>query len=262
MQDALVTIAQDAGATWLTEFRPFSAAHGAVFVTAALSMAAAATLGRRWRREGREAREWRLRLGWSLSIIAFQIYGIAWYAAPVRFAWDKSLPLHICDLVVWIAPLALLTQWRLARTVLYFWGVGLSTQAFFTPVLTAGAGSPEFWIFWVGHTQIVGSAIYDAVALGYRPRLRDVRDAFLFSLGYLALITPVNVACEWNYGYVGPSKPDAPTMIDKMGDWPLRLIPMIGLTLLAFLIAWAPWGIGRWWGERMEREGREAARSD
>jgi len=270
------TIAQDASATWLTEFEAFSPTHGVVFLTAMLAMAGAATIGLRWRMQGRERSEWRLRLWWSLFIIAFQIYGVAWYAWPDNFEWAKSLPLHICDLVAWVAPLALLTQWRIARTVLYFWGVGLSTQAFFTPVLQVGPSSPEFWIFWVGHTQIVGSAVYDAIALRYRPSLRDVAVAIGVTVGYLVLITPLNVACNWNYGYVGPRAPETPTIIDRLGDWPFRLLPMFALVSLAFLIAWAPWAIGRWWSDRTaiersrpatdergsERDDREGTRRD
>lgn len=233
----------DAAAPWLEEFRAFSGTHLVVFIATMTLMVGAATLGRRWRKEGRERAEWRFRLGWSLFIVAFQIYAVAWYAWPSRFELDRSLPLHICDLVVWLAPVALLTQGRLARTLLYFWGVGLSTQAFFTPVLTAGGASPEFWLFWVGHTQIVGSAIYDAVALGYRPGLRDLRNAFGVTLLYAVVVTPLNLACEVNYGYVGPSKPETPTVIDALGDWPMRIVPLAGLTLAAYVIAWAPWAI-------------------
>ncbi|MFG0275878.1 MAG: TIGR02206 family membrane protein [Phycisphaerales bacterium] len=244
MHAPLATIAQDAGPLWLSEFEAFSTTHGVVFACAVGAMAGASMLGRRWLAQGEAKKEWRFRVAWSLFIIVFQAFGVAWYAWPSNFDWARSLPLHICDLVVWLAPLALLTQWRPARTVLYFWGVGLSTQAFFTPVLQDGAASPEFWVFWVGHTQIVGSAIYDAAALGYRPRLRDVAIAMGITLGYLALITPFNLAFDWNYGYVGAVEPETPTIIDRLGPWPLRLLPMFGLTLLAFLLAWAPWVIG------------------
>jgi hypothetical integral membrane protein (TIGR02206 family) len=276
MPGPFTMLAQDEAATWLTEFQMFSPTHGVVFVVAMLAMAGAATIGRRWRKQGRERAEWRLRLWWSLSIVAFQIYGVAWYSWPSRFEWDKSLPLHVCDLVVWAAPLALLTQWRTARTVLYFWGVGLSTQAFFTPVLQAGPSSPEFWIFWVGHTQIVGSAVYDAIALRYRPTLRDVAVVIGVSMAYAALLIPLNITCDWNYGYVGAAEPETPTLIDRLGPWPLRLLPLIMLVFAAFLLAWAPWAIGRWWTDRTaigrsrpdanetiaEREDREAAPRD
>lgn len=238
-----LTIAQESGAAWLSEFEPFTPTHAAVFACAVGAMAGAAMLGRRWRAAGEPEKEWRFRLAWSVFIIAFQCFAIAWYAWPSRFDWARSLPLHVCDLVVWLAPLALLTQWRPARTMLYFWGVGLSTQAFFTPVLQEGPTSPEFWVFWVGHTQIVGSAIYDAVALGYRPRVRDLLVAMALSLVYLGLSVALNMATGWNYGYTGPTRPEAPTLIDKLGDWPLRLISLTGLAFLAFIVAWAPWAI-------------------
>jgi hypothetical integral membrane protein (TIGR02206 family) len=159
--------------------------------------------------------------------------------------YDKmeSWPLHICDLAVWIAPAALLTQKRWLRTLLYFFGIGLSTQAFLTPVVQGGVGGIRFWLFWIGHTQIVGSAIYDVAALGYRPRWRDVVLAFGALVAYAIAITPLNLAFGVNYGYIGDSRPLRPTVIDRLGPWPWRLIPMMGMAIAVFVLAWAVWAI-------------------
>jgi hypothetical protein len=51
---------------------------------------------------------------------------------PGHLRWDKSLPLHICDLTRLLVPVALWTNHRAARAMLYFWGLGLSSQAFIT----------------------------------------------------------------------------------------------------------------------------------
>ena len=104
-------------------------------------------------------------------------------------------------------------------------------------------------------TQIVGSAIYDVAALGYRPHKRDLLVAIGALLAYAILITPINLGFSLNYGYIGDSRPESPTLIDKLGPWPWRLVPMMGLAFGVFVIAWAVWAIPAWMrGRNIEPE--------
>lgn len=161
-----------------------------------------------------------------------------WWLSPAQFNWESSLPLHICDLGGLIASLALLTGSRTLTTLLVFWGLGLSTQAYATPVVRVGPGATEFWIFWESHTLIIGAAIYSIAVRGYRARWTkfggDLGVAFALTLVYLAVMLPLDVLTGWNYGYVGNTKPEVPTLIDKLGPWPWRLIPLGVLVLVAF----------------------------
>jgi hypothetical integral membrane protein (TIGR02206 family) len=186
--------------------------------------------------------------------MAWQAFAVVYWLLPANFRLDQGLPLHLCDLAAWVAPLALWTQRRWLRALLYFWGIGLSTQAFFTPVLEEGYGDIRYWLFFVGHTQIVGSAIYDAAVLGFRPRLRDMLTASLVTLAWIAAITPLNVAFDLNYGYVGNQPTDKPTLIDALGAWPLRVLWLILLGQLAFLLIYIPWPLA----QRFARRGRGA----
>lgn len=159
---------------------------------------------------------------------------------PSRFRLDNSLPLHLCDVAGLLAPVALLTLWRPLRAVLFFWAIGLSTQAFFTPVLREGCARTDFWLFWIGHIQIVGSAFYDVFALRYRPKFRDFAIGLAANILYFALVLPVDLALSVNYGYVGNTKPDQPTIIDKLGPWPLRLV---WIFLIVHGVMLALWGV-------------------
>lgn len=223
---------------WLTEFRAFSLLHLVTVLALAVAMAGSCTLGVRWKGTSSERR---LRVTWAVFTMAWNVAAIVYYMLPGVYDIQESLPLHVCDLAVWIAPLALLTQARWLRTLLYFFGIGLSTQAFVTPVVDEGVGHFKYWLFWVGHTQIVGSAIYDVGALGYRPRFRDVLVASGALVAYAVAITPLNLLAGVNYGYIGNTTPEHPTIIDRLGPWPLRLLPMMGLALGVFVIAWAVW---------------------
>lgn len=222
-------------------------------------MAAASILGRRWRGTNKELR---LRYAWAWFTIAWQIVSVAYWAWPTRFTLEESFPLHLCDVAAWVAPLALLTQRRTLRAILYFWAIGLSTQAFFTPVLDEGLWHPNFWFFWVGHTQIVGAAVYDVVALGYRPCFRDLIIGVLANLAFAAVVMPVNLLLDVNYGYIGNKEPHRPTLITRLGPWPLRLVWIALIVNSLMLLLWAVWPLSaRVCGRRGTRPAPDAGPS-
>ena len=182
-------------------------------------MTAFAMLGRHWRRTSPNRERW-LRRAWVGTLIPFQILSICWWMLPANYDRNLSLPLHICDLVVWIIPLAMFTSMRWAPAVVYFWGVGLSSAAFFVPVLRQGPESMVYWLFWISHTQIVGSGIYLIVAGGYRPRFGDVLRALAALLVYAAIIVPIDAALGLDYGYFGR---ETSSVASSLGPWPGRV---------------------------------------
>jgi hypothetical integral membrane protein (TIGR02206 family) len=236
---------------WSESFRAFSAHHVVVVLVCAGVMLSLCLLGRRWMRQDRtRPRERRLRVAWAVFIAAWQVAAQAWWLLPGNFVLDKSLPLHVCDIAAMLAPVALLTGWRAARTIVWFWGVGLSTQAFFTPVLAEGCADPEYWLFWVGHTQIVGTAAYLAAVMGYRPSWRDLALATSLSLLYAGAMVALNVSLGTNYGYVGPSKPERPTVIDALGPWPGRVTWLCLIGTGAMALTWVPFAVAGARGSR------------
>ncbi len=261
---------------WAVEFHAFTLQHLATLTLFVGLMVGACWLGRRWLREGGERNgrvpslargalrkthfgnpdpEWRLRLIWAWSTIAWQTMATIYYLLPRNFDWYESLPLHLCDLAAWVAPFALLTQKRWLRTLLYFWGIGLSTQAFLTPVVEGGHGDFRYWLFFVGHTQIVGSALYDVVVLRYRPNLRDWGVVTLLTLAWIVPVTTFNLLMDVNYGYTGrmTPTPGGTTVLDYLGPWPWRLGTMFVLTQVLWGVAWGvwvPWVIAAKWKQR------------
>ncbi len=237
-------LAESALPDWLVTFKPFTLPHVLTVFAFVAMMTAAAYWG--VPRRGTTA-EKRLRVGWCGFIILWQVYATIWWLWPSRFRWDESLPLHLCDIVVWVAPLALLTQRPWPRALLYFWGIGLSTQAFFTPVLEDGPAAFRYWLFWVGHTQIVGSAIYDIIVLRFRPTARDYLRATIASIIYAAIVIPINGLWDLNYGYMGSRLPEYDTVLSQLpSNWAVRLLVMAVLVQIVFAIAWLAWPLGRW----------------
>ncbi len=237
---------------WGHRFEQFSLMHGVTVLCCMLMIAGVVYIGRRQRRLNRLARGVADGPGQLLGMIAvghWVLYQL-WWQFPVRYGNDFRLPLQLCDLAGLVAGLALLTGNRLLTTTLYFWAFALSTQAFVTPVVTVGPAHARFWLFWESHTIIVGSAIYAVAVRGYRPHGRDFIAGVLATLAYTAVVLPINIFYGWNYGYIGRGTPDAPTVIDRLGPWPFRLIPLATLVFGAFVIVYLPWLLADRFGKR------------
>ena len=167
-------------------------------------------------------------------MLAFQTYVQIWWALPANFIPDASMPLHICDVVIWLAPFALIWRRRWACTLLYFWGVGLSIAAFFYPTITEGPARIEFWLYWIGHVQIVGTGVYVAAVIGYRPQFADVCLATAALVVYSAVVLPIDVLLDLDYGYLGPHS----KIMARLGPWPWRVVWLFALQTLVFVVLW------------------------
>lgn len=226
----------------MVEFRPFTLFHVLVAGSLLLLSLGFALLGRAWR--GTPKEEF-LGAFWGGLILARQGIEVVWYLMPERFQWDRSLPLQFCDVAPWIAAIALLTRRRWARGILYYWGVALCTQAFLTPTLDEGLSHTRFWWFWLGHTHIVGAAMYDMIARGFSPSWKDFWVTIRLTAVYTAFCIILNAATGLNYGYLGPGQPGSRTIIDILGPYPWRLVPLMIIVFSAFVILTAVWRPGK-----------------
>ncbi len=223
-----------------TGFHAFTTAHFVTVAVCAGVIALAAGLGKKWQRcnPGLEAR-WRKVQGW-LCIAIYLVYQ-AWLWLPQNFSWPESLPLEFCDMGLLAAAAALLTRARWVRGLLYFWMFVFTLQAFITPVLQKGPATPDFWLFWIAHTAIANAAVYDLVAGNFRPTLEDGVRSYVISFLYVTALLVLDNLTGWNYGYVGPFKPSTPTLIDALGDYPLRVVWMMLIAAAGFVVVWLPW---------------------
>lgn len=181
------------------------------------------------------------------------LFSAIFYILPANLEPDKSLPIQACDLLALLAPLALAKPSRLLQAVVYFGGLGLTTQGFVTPTSDIGGpGHIKFWIFWLLHGNILATAIYIVAVDRFRPTAKDLGNAVLFWFGYALAMIGLNYATYvgglndgqgWYYGYLGPTLPDivSGSVLRHLGQWPLRPILMMLLALLTFVLLYLPW---------------------
>jgi hypothetical integral membrane protein (TIGR02206 family) len=232
------------------EFINFSLTHAVTAAACLLVMVSLAVAGRccrggRWQKP--------LHWGWIIFVAAVQFANIAYYAIFVRqppddanplphVDWSVALPLQICDLAGLLAAPALILRSRLLKTILYYWAIGLTTQAFLTPTLGYGPIHLRFWLFWLSHLTITASAVYFLAAEGYRPTWRDFRNITLVMLAYGAFIIPLDIAFGFNYGFLGKANDlGTRTLLDYLGPWPWRLVSLFFAVETVFAILTVVW---------------------
>jgi hypothetical integral membrane protein (TIGR02206 family) len=231
--------------SWEHHFEPYTATHLCVVV--AFGMLVTTMVAMRRRDDvatvppNRRAMD--TAIGWvGLAGALFVQVVTLW---PSRFDIWTSLPLHICDICMFVAPAALLLGWRPLRAIAYFWGLGMSSLSFIFPDLRFGPGDFQFWVFWTAHAVVVGTALYDITGRGFRPRFRD----WVFSVGaglvYVAVIFTVDALWHFNYGYVGETYKNQRSPADFLGPWPWRVPIMIAIAIAAMFLLLVPWMIVR-----------------
>jgi hypothetical integral membrane protein (TIGR02206 family) len=227
-----------AAADWMNRFRPFTTFHLVVVLLCGLAIVGACWLGTRWR--GTPAEE-RLRVWWAWSIVVSQGAALVWWFWPSHFDPAEDLPLQLCRIMAWVSAIAMFTTLPPFRALLYFWGLGLCFQGFVTPLRLDGLSHPYFWIFWIGHLQIVGSALYDLIVRGYRPTKWDYRFTLVAGLVFFLVISAINLGFGWNYAYLGTGKYRTRNVIDLLGPWPQRAILLFLLASATVTVLWIPW---------------------
>jgi len=230
---------------WEHHFKPFTLTHLCVVIAFAIFVSAVVAC-RRCDEVAQSQPKRRIldrTIGWmALAAACFVQIATLW---PSRFDYQTALPLHICDLGMFMVPGALLLRWRWLRAMGYFWGLGLSSLSFIYPDLHFGPADFQFWVFWAGHAAIIGPALYDISARGFRPHWRDWWFAVKFSIVYVAIMFPIDAFLHLNYGYVGKMQAGPPSPLDALGPWPWRVPIMFALAMVVMFLLLLPWILTR-----------------
>lgn len=227
----------------MNEFEAFSPFHAVMAGACLAAMSIWCVIGRLLLRRdradgGRRELVFAMATGW--AILAWQAFATVWRLLPAQWDLNESLPMHLCRWNGWIVGLCLVAGhkdgWRWTRTLTFFWGLGLSVQGIITPMWTFGAASVEFWLYWIGHLQIVGVAVYDLSVRGYSPRWPDLRLAMVAGVLYALFTGTLNKLLGTNYSYLGEWNYDRASIVDRLGDYPERMLAMGGGALVLFVL--------------------------
>jgi hypothetical integral membrane protein (TIGR02206 family) len=222
------------------EFHAYSPSHlTVIFLTVALPLVLALIVHRTKSRL--------LERSICLAISALLLINYVAYLIVARqfgvAAWQKMLPMQLCDWAMVVIIVALWTGSRRWLEMAYFWGIGGTLQALITPNLRFGFPDLRFISFFVAHSGIIIGVIFLMLIYGFRPRPIGILRTIAWTEFYFVIAFTVDLLTGENYGFL-LHKPEAASLLNVLSD--SRLLYLIEFHLLAwifFCALYAPFAI-------------------
>jgi len=187
-----------------------------------------------------------IRTGMAAAFVANEGLMHYWHVRTGQWSHKTVLPLHLCGAMIYTNCYLLVKPNDELFQMSYYLSVPGAMQALVTP----DAGIYELPHFravttFVAHGLLVTAPIYMATVEGYRPRAQSIPKAvkLLNLLGAPMLL--VNRVMGSNYMFIN-RKPDTPSLLDKLGPWPVYLIWLEALAVVFMGLAYLPFAIARW----------------
>ncbi len=182
------------------------------------------------------------RIRWTLAIILWtnEIAWHVWNVAAGQWTIQTRLPLHLCSILVWLGALMLVTKNYTIYEFTYFLGIAGAFQAVMTPDLGI-YGFPHFRFFqtFISHGLIITAAIYMTVVEGFRPTWKSMLRVGIGINLYMIPIYFFNAAVGSNYLMIN-GRPDTPSLLDLLPDWPVYILYMEAIGLACCLLLYLP----------------------
>ena len=192
---------------------------------------------------------------------------ISWLAGEVHalatdtWSLKGSLPLHLCDIGVFLTAATLVGVdqslarrraiggfWQRFYELAYFWGLGGTLQAIITPEVVFRF--PDFMSirFFVTHGGIVVGVLAMTIGLRMRPQPGSPVRVWLLTLALALVVMGIDWLLGVNYMYLmGP--PPTPSLFDYFGRWPWSLLTLVFVGTGFIMIWYSPF----WIADRLRR---------
>lgn len=185
----------------------------------------------------------RFRYGLAAVLLIDELFWHLWNLTTGQWSIQKTLPLHLCSVFVFLCAIMLVTKSYRIYEFAYFLGIAGATQAILTPDLGI-YDFPHFRYFQVflSHGAIVTSAVYMTAVEGFRPTWGSLKRTIIWSNVYMLVVGVINALIGSNYLYIA-HKPETASLIDVLGPWPWYLLALEAIGLVLFLLLYLPFFI-------------------
>jgi hypothetical integral membrane protein (TIGR02206 family) len=222
------------------EFHAYSASHlTVIFLTIALPLVLALIVHRT------KSRFLERSICFAISALLLINY-VAYLIVARQFgvaAWQKMLPMQLCDWAMVVIIVALWTGSRRWLELAYFWGIGGTLQALITPNLRFGFPDLRFISFFVAHSGIIVGIIFLMLIYGFRPRPMGIFRTIAWTEFYFVIAFTIDLLTDENYGFL-LHKPEASSLLSFLSDSrPIYLIEFHLLAWIFFCVLYAPFAI-------------------
>lgn len=176
----------------------------------------------------------------SASVILWTIYKLS----SNNFDITNDLPFQLCYFLALVMPLFTRTRKQLYYEILLFWIFAGTFQAILTPEMRNGFPHIHFMYFWTVHCGLIIMMLYATFIYKMRPKLKSTLISFIALQGYFVFVSIINKFTGANYFYLN-AKPNAPSILDLLGEWPNYILMAELLLIPYFLLIYFPFYLAR-----------------
>ena len=155
------------------------------------------------------------------------------------FTAKDDLPFHLCRILTFFVPFMMFRPNKKLFDVLYYLIVVGVTNAIITAEIDFGFPHYGYFLYWLIHEGLLLLPVYAIFVFGFRPTFAGIWKALLTINVYLELMFIVNRLTDGNYLYAS-HKPNVPTLIDYLGDWPVYLLSLELIMVMMSLLIYLP----------------------
>lgn len=159
-----------------------------------------------------------------------------------NFDHTHDLPLHLCNIMPLLLPLALYLEKRVYWAICFMWIMAGTFQSLITPTLEHSLPHYEYFRYWIVHVGLVLGVFYPIIYWGYRLKVQDIFWGWLTINGLAFIIYHINNLLGSNYMYM-QGKPGEGTIYDLLGPWPWYILSLEFVAILLFTILFVPFYI-------------------
>lgn len=172
---------------------------------------------------------------------ALGVNEIVWYAYRLRtegWRFPEGMPLHLCDLAVWMTVAACWKRSNAVFELAYYVGLGGSAMALLMPDLWAPLRSYPTAYYFLAHGGVAVALLTLLWTGQVRPRPGSEWRALVVWNTYALLVGLFNAVFDTNYIYLC-RKPLSPSLLDYLGPWPFYILAGEAIAVLMFyLLSW------------------------
>lgn len=173
--------------------------------------------------------------------IVFEIGFKIWHALTQDGTFlTEYLPLDLCAISLYLGWVLCFTKRKWMFKYVYFYGMGALVSLLVPNLGGFGINHFRYYHYFYVHGYIIFIAIYFAAVHQFRITFKD----FLKAAGVLVVLAGFVMLIDYligaNYMFL-MHKPHAGSPLDMFGPWPEYLLPLIGMTLVVFVLAYLPW---------------------
>lgn len=220
-------------------FKTFGVTH-----IAFLLMLPAIAGGLAWWTGADERRTKRARLALGAGLLLNELVWYWYFVHQDWFLFPYTLPLQLCDILVWVAVVSALTSRQWPRELLYYWGLTGATMALLTPDVSSATFSYLTIRFFISHGGIMVVLLFLVWKKLLKPRPGSWWRALLYLHLYAAGAGLYNYVFGTNFFFLC-GKPGDVSLLDYLGPWPWYVLSGDALALALFWLLGLPFRFGR-----------------